>query len=165
MCFVLFFIFRNLWGAVNYGQSLHGLHNTKSLRTPVLVNLQGFFFRALLKNKVFHSTDLFFCYSWRDYWYKTLIHWQRKLPSCRSGNSNPWSYHHWRSLCTLVPQTLCSIGFVDNVTFTCNGSTCCCPHKGFLIPHLTCPTLNKFSPQNSWNTQGVICICHNIHKD
>jgi len=31
------FMFRNLlWGSVNYGQSLHGLHNTKSLRTPAL---------------------------------------------------------------------------------------------------------------------------------
>jgi len=31
------FIFRNfLWGSVNYGQSLHGLHNTKSLRNPEL---------------------------------------------------------------------------------------------------------------------------------
>ena len=31
------FIFRNLlWGSVNYGQSLHGLHNTKTLRTPAL---------------------------------------------------------------------------------------------------------------------------------
>jgi len=31
------FIFRNfLWGSVNYGQSLHGLHNTKSLRNPDL---------------------------------------------------------------------------------------------------------------------------------
>jgi len=30
-------IFRNLlWGSVNYGQSFHGLHNTKSLRTPGL---------------------------------------------------------------------------------------------------------------------------------
>jgi len=36
MCFFVF-IFRNLlWGSVNYGQSLHGLHNTKSLRTPDL---------------------------------------------------------------------------------------------------------------------------------
>jgi len=34
------FIFRNLlWGSVNYGQSLHVLHNTKSLRTPVLMYL------------------------------------------------------------------------------------------------------------------------------
>ena len=33
------FIFRNLlWGSVNYVQSLHGLHNTKSLRTPDLSN-------------------------------------------------------------------------------------------------------------------------------
>jgi len=32
------FIFRYLlWGSVNYGQSLHGLHNTKSLRTTGLV--------------------------------------------------------------------------------------------------------------------------------
>ena len=31
------FVFRTLlWGSVNYGQSLHGLHNTKSLRTPAL---------------------------------------------------------------------------------------------------------------------------------
>jgi len=37
--FFFVFIFRNLlWGSVNYGQSLHGLHNTKSLRTPDLVN-------------------------------------------------------------------------------------------------------------------------------
>ena len=37
-CVFFVFIFRNLlWGSVNYGQSLHGLHNTKSLRTPVLV--------------------------------------------------------------------------------------------------------------------------------
>jgi len=28
--FVFVFIFKNLlWGSVNYGQSLHGLHNTK----------------------------------------------------------------------------------------------------------------------------------------
>jgi len=32
--FFFVFIFRNwLWGSVNYGQSLHRLHNTKSLRT------------------------------------------------------------------------------------------------------------------------------------
>jgi len=38
MCFFVF-IFRNLlWGSVHYGQSLHRLHNTKSLRTPDLVN-------------------------------------------------------------------------------------------------------------------------------
>jgi len=31
----LCFIFRNLlWGSVNHGQSRHGLHNTKNLRTP-----------------------------------------------------------------------------------------------------------------------------------
>jgi len=36
MCFFVF-IFKNLlWGSVKYGQSLHGLHNTKSLRTPAL---------------------------------------------------------------------------------------------------------------------------------
>jgi len=36
MCFFVF-IFRNLlWSSVNYGQSLHGLHNTKRLRTPAL---------------------------------------------------------------------------------------------------------------------------------
>ena len=35
-CFFVF-IFRNLfWGSVNYGQSLQGLHNTKSLRTAAL---------------------------------------------------------------------------------------------------------------------------------
>jgi len=28
-----------LWGSVNYGQSFHGLHNTKSLRTPALKHL------------------------------------------------------------------------------------------------------------------------------
>jgi len=40
MRFFFVFIFRNLlWGSVNYGQSLHGLHNTKSLRTPGLWHL------------------------------------------------------------------------------------------------------------------------------
>jgi len=35
--FTYAFIFRNLlWGSVNYGQSLHGLHNTISLRTPAV---------------------------------------------------------------------------------------------------------------------------------
>ena len=39
-CVFFVFIFRNLlWGSVNYGQSLHGLHNTKSLRTPALKHL------------------------------------------------------------------------------------------------------------------------------
>jgi len=39
--FFFVFIFRNLlWGSVNYGQSLHGLHNTKSLRTPALKRLK-----------------------------------------------------------------------------------------------------------------------------
>ena len=34
----LTFIFRNLlWDSLNYGQSLHGLHNTKSFRTPDIV--------------------------------------------------------------------------------------------------------------------------------
>ena len=33
--FTYVFILRNfLWGSVNYGKSLRGLHNTKSLRTP-----------------------------------------------------------------------------------------------------------------------------------
>jgi len=27
-----------LWGSVNYGQSLHGLHNTIRLRIPALEN-------------------------------------------------------------------------------------------------------------------------------
>jgi len=36
-------MFRNLlWGSVNYGQCLHGLHNTKSLRTPVLDDIHNF---------------------------------------------------------------------------------------------------------------------------
>ena len=44
---MFFFVFRNLlWGSINYGQSLHGLHNTKSLRMPGLAK-----------------------------WVKTLLHW------------------------------------------------------------------------------------------
>jgi len=30
-----------LWDSVNYGQSLHGLHNTKNLRTPGVDHRQG----------------------------------------------------------------------------------------------------------------------------
>jgi len=46
---VLFvFIFRNLlWGSVNYGQSLHGLHKTKRLRTPDLSDSYGRHFLSL----------------------------------------------------------------------------------------------------------------------
>jgi len=32
-----------LWGSVNCGQSLHGLHNTKSLSTPGLVDKLAIF--------------------------------------------------------------------------------------------------------------------------
>ena len=39
---VFFFIFINLlWGSVNNGQSLHELHNNKSLRTPALEDAFG----------------------------------------------------------------------------------------------------------------------------
>jgi len=42
--FTYVFIFWSLlWGSVNYGQSLHGLHNTKSLRTPASDRNQIFY--------------------------------------------------------------------------------------------------------------------------
>ena len=40
--FVYVFIFINLlWGSVNHGKSRHGLHNTKNLRTPAVVQSAG----------------------------------------------------------------------------------------------------------------------------
>jgi len=45
------FFFRNLlWGSVNHGQSLHGLHNTKSLRTPGIYYYINIFFLPEVQN-------------------------------------------------------------------------------------------------------------------
>jgi len=66
--------------------------------------------------------------------------------SMRSGNSNPWSHHHF------VPQAFCSIEFLACVTFTCTEPLFSYPHKYFL----TCTNLShtKFNLPRMHNSAG-----------
>jgi len=66
-------IFRNsLWGSVTYGQSLHGLYNTKSLRTPGLDDRHG-------PSPILCDTVLYFAWIdqlfWRCYFIYSNFHW------------------------------------------------------------------------------------------
>jgi len=66
--FTYVFIFRNLlWGSANYGQSLHGLHNTKSLRNPGLDDVMVFH-QSFVTNETVTLSCL-----WRDLLWMMLL--------------------------------------------------------------------------------------------
>ena len=108
-----------MWGSVNYGQSLYGLHNTKSLRTPALANNQ----------KKVEKENEFTGKRYKNRKNNNILTPKHKLSRDQGGGGSPFqlrhckrriSYGSWSIACFIkeITKTFCFYAHVkDKINF------------------------------------------------